>query len=87
MGTAQNFFGDLVMYPIDRAAAVVRIKRPFLKWANSLPDKPKLTLKALNQENHIILLPEQDTEQELELIIQELCPYVFQIELGSFCRD
>lgn len=75
------------MYLIDRAAAVVRIKKPFLDWANSLPDKPRVTLKTLNRENHVFLLPEHDTEQELDLIIQELYPYIFQIELASFCRD
>jgi hypothetical protein len=75
------------MYLIDRTAAVVRIKKPFLDWVNSLPGKPRLTLKALNRENHVFLLPEHDTEEELDLIIQELYPYVCQIEVNSFCRD
>ena len=75
------------MYLINRAAAVVRLKKPFLDWIESMPDKPKLTLQALNRENHVFLLPEHDTQQELELIIQELYSYVFQMEVNSFCRD
>ena len=77
------------MYLINRAIAVIQLKQPFLDWANSLPDKPKhkFTLKAINSENHTYLLPEYDTEQALELIIQELYPYIFEIELRSFCRD
>jgi len=75
------------MHLINKTAAVVKPKKPFLDWLNSLPDKPKLTLHALNKENHVFLLPEHDTEQELELIIQDLYPYVFKIEVSSFCRD
>jgi len=75
------------MYLINRAIAVIRLKQPFLDWINSMPDKPKVTLEAVNRENHVFLLPEHDTEQELELVMQELYPYVFQIEIGSFCRD
>ena len=75
------------MYIIDRAAVVVRAKRPFLDWTNSLPDKPGLTLKTLNRENHIFLLPEHDTEQEFGVIVRESYVYVLQMELASSCRD
>jgi len=74
------------MYLINRAAAVVKLRQPFLDWVNSMPG-PKHTLKAINTENNVFLLPEHDTQQELELIIQDLYRQIFEIEVGSFCRD
>lgn len=76
------------MYFINRAAAVLAIKQPCLDWINSL-DKgmPKLTLKALNRESHVYLLPEHETEKALEQIIRKLCPLIFETELVGFCRD
>jgi len=35
----------------------------------------------------VFLLAEHGNEQELELIIQQLYPDIFRIELRSFCRD
>ena len=75
------------MYLINRAAAVVGAKEAFVDWINSLGDKPRLSLETVNRENHVFLLPEHDTEQELELIVQDLYREIFEMEVGSFCRD
>ena len=76
------------MYLINRAVAVVTMKEPFLELANSDPDKPnELTLKLINSEKHCYLLPEHDTEQEKEVIIQDLYDSIFKVELHSFCTD
>ncbi len=74
------------MYLINRAVAIVRIKQPCLDWINST-EGPELTLEAVNRENHAYLLPEPDTEQEQELIIQELYKEIFELELAGFCTD
>ncbi len=74
------------MYLINRAVAIVRIKQPCLDWINST-DGPSLTLKSVNRESHVYLLPEHDTEQERELIIQDLYKEIFELELAGFCRD
>lgn len=76
------------MYLIDRAVAVVRLKQPFVDWVNSI-EKPygKLTVEKMNTESHVYLIPEHDTQQELELIIQDLYRDIFEIEIQSFCRD
>jgi len=71
------------MYLVNRAVVIVRIKQSCLDWINST-GKPKLTLKAVNKESHVYLLPEHDTEQELELIIQELYKEIFELELAGF---
>ena len=74
------------MHLINRAVAAVGLKQPFVDWANSTPG-PKFTLESLNRENHAFLLPEHDTAQELELIIQDLYRDIFQTELSSICRS
>ena len=74
------------MYLIDRTAAIVKAKKPFLDWINST-DGPNLTLKSVNQESHVYLLPEHDTKQEQELIIQDLYKEIFELELAGFSKD
>ena len=74
------------MYLINRAVAIVRIKQPCVEWINST-EGPELTLKLVNEESHIYLLPEHDTEQEQELIIQDLYREIFELELAGFCTD
>ncbi|MHC4556811.1 MAG: hypothetical protein ACYTFW_18760 [Planctomycetota bacterium] len=74
------------MYLINKALAVVSLKQPFADWANSTPG-PKFTLESINRESHVFLLPEHDTEQELELIIQDLYRDIFEMEVASICRD
>jgi hypothetical protein len=76
------------MYLIDRSAAVLSIRQPFVDWINSLDDgMPQLTLESLNSESHVYLLPEYDTEQELVGILKEIYPVLFQLELVAFCKD
>ena len=74
------------MYLINRAAAIVRIKQPCLDWTNST-ERQKLTLKSVNSESHAYLLPEHDTANELELIIQDLYKEIFELELAGFSTD
>ena len=76
------------MYLIDRSAAVITIKQPCLDWINSLEkDIPKFTLESVTRESHVYLLPEYDTEKELEAILKEVYSAIFQLELVAFCND
>ena len=76
------------MYLIDRSAAVITIKQPCLDWISSLDkDMPKLTLESVTRESHVYLLPEYDTEKELEAILKEVYSDIFQLELVAFCTD
>ena len=74
------------MYLVNRAVAIVRIKQPCMDWINST-EGPKLSLESVNRESHVYLLPEHDTDQELEVITQELYKEIFELELAGFCRD
>lgn len=71
---------------VNRAVALVRMKKPCLDWINST-DRQKLTLKAVNRERHAYLLREHDTANELEVIIQDLYKEIFEVELAGFCTD
>lgn len=74
---------------VNRTAAVLSIKEPCLDWINSLPEgqTQTLTIESVNRDNTVYLLPEHDTDQELELITKELYPIMFKSELISICRD
>ena len=74
------------MYLVNRAVAIVKIKQPCLDWINST-ERPKLSLKSVNRESHVYLLPEHDTANELELIIQDLYKEIFGLELAGFSTD
>ena len=74
------------MYLIDRAVLLVRLKQPCVEWINST-DGPKVTLAAVNRESHVYLIPEHDTEKELELIVQDIYREIFEIELAGFWTD
>ena len=75
------------MYLVNRAIAVVSIKKPCQDWINSIDRPSKFTLEAVNRESHTYLLPEHDTPDELELIIQDLYKEIFELELAGFCTD
>ena len=76
------------MYLVNKAVLIVTMKQPYLEWVSSLPDKPiEFTLEMLNSEKHCYLIPEHDTEQAKELIIQDVFDLIFEVELHSFCTD
>ena len=75
------------MYMLNRAAALIKFKKPYVDWANSIPGAYKVTVERMNRENHVYLLPEHDTPQALELIIQDLYRDIFEIELCSWSKD
>ena len=75
------------MYMLNKSAAFVKLKKPYLDWANYISEKQKYTLETINRENHVFLLPEFDTEEELQDIIKDLYVDIFAIELGSWTND
>jgi hypothetical protein len=82
-----NKAGEQTMYLINRAAAVVKLKQPYLDWTHSFGEEHKITLEDINRENHIYLLPHYDTDEELAQIIKDLYPHIFEVELWSWHSD
>lgn len=75
------------MYRIKRAVLLVKWQQPFLDWTRSLPDPGDDTLESLNRENHVYLIPDHDTPEELEQILRPLHKRIFEMELHSWYRD
>ena len=74
------------MYLINRAALMVKAKKPFLDWIN-YTEGPKSTLEAVNRECHVYLISEHDTSKQLEEVLQVIYEDIFATELGGFCTD
>ena len=74
------------MYLINKAALIVKAKKPFLDWIN-YTEGSKFTLETVNREGHVYLIPEHETPKALEEILQERYEDIFALELNSFCTD
>lgn len=75
------------MYIINRSAIIVKLKQPYVDWANVLDVSEKYSLDSLNRENHIYLISDYDTDEELEEIIKYLYPEIFTVELSAWVTD
>ena len=73
---------------IDRAVAVLKPNEPYLEWALGLPDAPAdLTLQELRSDCTAFLIPEFDLDQEVEDLLREIYPALFELELEGWYRD
>ena len=75
------------MYILNRSAVVIKLKQPYLDWANSLPDATPYELDFINRENHVYLIQEYDNDEHLESIVKNMYSYIFEAELDSWYRD
>ena len=69
---------------LNRSALIVKPKQPFLKWLRSLPDPANVTLKELNWDNTLYLLPEYTFESEEEEILAHYFDLIFEEELSGW---
>jgi hypothetical protein len=69
---------------LNRSALIVKAKQPFLKWLCSLPDPAKVTLKELNWDSTLYLLPEYTFESEEEEILAHYFDLIFEEELSGW---
>jgi hypothetical protein len=78
----------LKMEYINRSAAVIKPQQPFLEWLNALPDSDiQLTLRDIQQDCTVLLLPEFDDENQNLLYIKNHFNLIFEKELDGFCID
>lgn len=75
------------MYSIDRSAAIIRPKQPFVDWANQLPDAEwKVSLDTFKDDCHVILIANYDGGDEGALEqINDMCLDLFEEELFGWC--
>jgi len=76
------------MQIINRNLFIVRPKQPYVDWINAQPDQDSpVSLAYIQRDCHTYLIPEMVNEDEALEYIQALKREIFEIELGSWCRD
>src|SRR5713226_1624385 len=75
------------MVSLNRTAAVVTAKQPFLDWLHSVdPTSRHLTLADLNQEPSVYLLPDSDSDAKAARHMRKSCTQIFTHELDGWFR-
>ena len=75
------------MFILNRSAIVIKLKQPYLDWANKLPDPDDISLDEMNRENNIYLIQEYDNDAHLEEIVESIHYQIFEEELDSWNKD
>ncbi|WP_035056919.1 hypothetical protein [Andreprevotia chitinilytica] len=76
------------MFIVDRSAALIRPKQPFLDWLLALPgnDIP-LTLEDIRTDCTVILIPEAAEPEDGIAYIDDVAEKLFEMELSSWVGD
>jgi len=73
---------------LNRAALIVRPKKPYIDWANSLePSGPKLTPDRPEPEHTICLVEELSHDLNPRPALRKYCTAIFEQELAGWHRD
>lgn len=74
---------------VERDAVVIRARRPFLEWLQSIAeiDTDDLTLKEINQEATILLIPEMENMDEVHTYLRPGKVMLMEQELEDWCPD
>ncbi len=76
------------MYFVDRSAALIKPKQPFLDWLKSVEEKElDITLAQLQCECNMFLIPPYNTPEEAVAYIDEIYLDLFKIELSGWYED
>ena len=74
------------MYTINRSAAVIRPKQPFIDWANGLPDaESEVSLEDFRSDCTVVLMPEFDTPEEGREHLDAIAEDLLEAELMDWC--
>ena len=78
----------MLMATLNRSAVVVKPKQAFLDWLRAAdPTSHDLTLRDLAEEPTIYLIPECDTEAEIDQVLRTLCEEIFTEQLASWFNE
>ena len=76
------------MAEVNRCLIIVKPKQPFLDWLRSVePDDKDLQFEDINEDLTAYLVPEVETLDEQEEIIDWCAEFVFERELWSWYTD
>lgn len=86
--TLLKHFSMHTPYSINRSVAIIRLKQPFVDWANQLPDaRHKVWLNDLQEDCTVVLIPEYDNKEEAKEYIDKIAENIFDNELFSWCTN
>ena len=71
---------------IDQSVIVIKLKEPFLAWANSV-DQIGYTFAEINKDTNAYLTPEIIRDQSVVDFLEENYQMLFEQELVMFCED
>ena len=73
---------------LNRTAVLVKPKQRFLDWLHAAdPTADRVSLKGVQREPTIYLLPECDSDQEAASYLRQICDEIFEHELDGWYRD
>ncbi|MDE2312282.1 MAG: hypothetical protein KGJ93_04340 [Patescibacteria group bacterium] len=76
------------MYNIDRSAAIIKPKKPFIEWANHVPDADReYTDEVFEKDCTVILIANYSTEKEAREQVNDIWEDIFDYELYSWCTE
>jgi hypothetical protein len=76
------------MDTLNRSAIVVKPKQPFLDWLHAAdPTSRELTLLDMVREPTIYLIPECDTNEDVEEVLNDLWEEIFEEQLAGWYTD
>ena len=77
------------MHTLNRSALIVTPKQPFLNWVNAVdPTDSKVTLKQIQEDPSIYLVPECDTADDIADVLLNLYAEIFADQLyGWYVKE
>jgi len=78
-------YADDIAPLINRSLLMVRVKAPFIEWANSLDDGPKANLETY--ETYLYLVDDAEDPRDLSRIERQVWKLIFEHQLANWHRD
>lgn len=76
------------MFLINRMAAILKPKKPFVDWINRTdPTEPPLSIDDARRDSTVILVPEFETEEEAISYVESSYDVIFEDELYDWYQD
>ena len=73
---------------VNRSLIIVKPRKPFLDWANSIDDDHNdFTKKEMEDDCAVFLMQDYEEDIEKEEILQKHYRTLFEAELGGWCID
>ena len=76
------------MFIVDRSAAVIKPRQPFLDWLNNLPGNDiTLSLDEMRADCTVVMIPEVTEPEDGIAFIDDITDKLFEAELSSWVAD